>query len=997
MNQVVKAIEQGRCALAVSGSLLRDPEVMLALTNRAALSPMALAGPAVSPVVPVSEQGVARALGNNGVLVLVEPETADVQGLLDLGKLLERAPKKPKVIVVARNFNPFAFGTALRGLQIDHEKGRGKAFIQSLPEPPAAEELPDTPALAKPKKAASEIPAPRFHFTGRDEELAALGELLGEGGPIVVSGPRGVGRSWLVEHTIAASELKRLPDLSLGWGTGADTLATRIAEIARQGGSDALVELLKGDHTPSDVARVAVEALSAAEGTAGQVMVVRELQFAMGRELDFFRKSRLEMLLEALLTHTYPLRLIFLSNRQPTFHKEGQGASLRRFPVGGIKGRFLHEIFDAYKASDVPRDRFGAIHDRIFGNPLAARVFAIDVRDRPDGDKLPDDPKYLKLESADDLEPVKKRIGRKLEKVSAEERQALSIVAHVTVPVDGNFLADMGISRKTRLQLLAAGLLDMIGTETDRRYQVHRLVRSQLQYREISDFDTFAKIAEWFSAAAGRATDPIDRMALEQEANRCAVASRNLRLRIPVPYPDQDQWLESITGMMRARNGRIDLAEQRLREAVKRDPSNADAWILEVERLGRTQAKGEQVQATFDECAEKAAVPELFHQFVGYWLGRRNRKKAITVLEKGVELLPEEPRLRTRLAALLVRQGRRPEGIEHLEKAMELAPMLPDAYGLLGQARREEGDIAKAEELLREAVRLAPGDPVQTARLADLQLAVARVDDARRKALHDEVREMLDEVIKGDRDRKAPDAYLLLAVLVREEAGDLDRAAWLLKRARKQSERQTERTTHIAIEQALVDNAQQRVEQAEASLRQICQSDPTNHRAFAALGHVLEAQELFMPAYAEYQRAKERTPPSSLDAQAYDLHLKRVQAILEAQAAGLFQSTQPAAEPEADGAPTGHQRVIRRRKEGDAVAEGDEASAAPADELGSAEGLAADTDADATPAPEGSDEAPAQAAPESVTEEGAPADEDAEMSPPDEDATAPASDPTPSS
>ena len=42
MSRVDRAIEAGRCALAVSGSILRDPEVMLALSERASLTPMAL-------------------------------------------------------------------------------------------------------------------------------------------------------------------------------------------------------------------------------------------------------------------------------------------------------------------------------------------------------------------------------------------------------------------------------------------------------------------------------------------------------------------------------------------------------------------------------------------------------------------------------------------------------------------------------------------------------------------------------------------------------------------------------------------------------------------------------------------------------------------------------------------------------------------------------------------------------------------------------------------
>jgi hypothetical protein len=42
---------------------------------------------------------------------------------------------------------------------------------------------------------------------------------------------------------------------------------------------------------------------------------------------------------------------------------------------------------------------------------------------------------------------------------------------------------------------------------------------------------------------------------------------------------------------------------------------------------------------------------------------------------------------------------------------------------------------------------------------------------------------MLEEAIKGD--RRAPEACLLLATLVREEGGDPERASWLLGQAKK--------------------------------------------------------------------------------------------------------------------------------------------------------------------------------------------------------------------
>ena len=65
-------------------------------------------------------------------------------------------------------------------------------------------------------------------------------------------------------HAIAAAELTRLPDLVLRWGSAFDTLAARLAEVAKEGGSDKLAEVLKRKHTPQEVFAAAPEALTSA-------------------------------------------------------------------------------------------------------------------------------------------------------------------------------------------------------------------------------------------------------------------------------------------------------------------------------------------------------------------------------------------------------------------------------------------------------------------------------------------------------------------------------------------------------------------------------------------------------------------------------------------------------------------------------------------------------------------------------------------------------------
>jgi hypothetical protein len=447
MSRVEKAIESGKCVVAVGAALLRDPEVMFALRARQGLQPMALSGPAVAHVAQtVTADALGPALSNaGGIVVLVEPESADAAGVKAIGEILQRSRQKPELVIVARAYNPFAFGSALGGLRVQHEKNKGKPFLQALPEvAPAVAPAPVDGAPSEKKQkplAPGEIAAPRFCFVGRDEEVDALAALLGAGGPIVVHGPTGVGRTQVVEHAVKKAGLQRLPDVWLGWGMGHDTLASRLAAIGKEFGDARLHDVLAGRHTAMDVNRAALEVLNN-PALAGKVLVVRELEQGMGRDQDFFRRSRLELLLLAMLTGTAALPIVFVSTRVPTFHREGESANLRKLEIGGVKGRFLHEIFDANKAIEFPRDKFGPISERIHGHAFAAKTFAIATRIRQDGLAAVDDPKFFRMETVADTGPIDKQIERRLEKLPEELRRVLSRLAHLRIPVDGGTLSN---------------------------------------------------------------------------------------------------------------------------------------------------------------------------------------------------------------------------------------------------------------------------------------------------------------------------------------------------------------------------------------------------------------------------------------------------------------------------------------------------------------------------------------------------------------------------
>ena len=101
-------------------------------------------------------------------------------------------------------------------------------------------------------------------------------------------------------------------------------------------------------------------------------------------------------------------------------------------------------------------------------------------------------------------------------------------------------------------------------------------------------------------------------------------------------------------------------------------------------------------------------------------------------------------------------------------------------------------------------------------------------------------------------------------------------------------------------------------DKAEQAVRELIGRDPSNVHSFAALATILEARQQYIPAHAEYLRAKDRCHEKSLERHQIDRNLERLQALIEAQAAGLAMPA-PELATAGVGAPKSHSRVIRRR------------------------------------------------------------------------------------
>ncbi len=894
MKRVESAINEGRCVLAVGGEALRSHEVQAELNRRATLPIVSLGADAPAPAAAVDAVALAPALEHpGGVIVLVEPNPAvDGRGLGALEKLVKGAAHKPRLVVAARAFNPFGLPMALRLLKMEQEKLRAVDFLSVLPVPvggpmeaPAA-----AAAAATPAEAAKDVArGPRPELIGREEELATLKALLVEdGGPIVVTGAPGVGRRWLVEAALADHEGERLPDLSLGRTAGHDTLVARIAIAAKGAGDERLHEALTGSERPAPAALAALVAeVAAGEAMSGKVMLLTDLDRLLDRrDASFRHDGRLELVLRALLTRPLALRLVVTSTEAPVFYREGEAAALRVLPLAGLKGRELHDLFEQYAAAGFPREHFGPIHNRTHGHPVASRAFALAVRADGDVEELLEQPKLLKATAVGDIEPLRRNLKKRISKLPDERRVLLGALATLDEPFGPETLRVLGVRRVTRLALLADGLLEQTPLLGDgRKYYVHALVREHLTGREVRDFAVMETLGDHLLGqarelkAAGKLGESI---AAAQGANQLLTGARRVRSRLRLPYPDADAIVDDLRAMVRRRkNPRLDIARQRLYEALKHFPGDTELMLLDAELKIAEKASAQAISEAFDKAAAVAPTPEVFHA-IANWHGPKQRGKAGLALQAGVEAFPEDARLRRRLAGLLIAQNKLDEAVEVLEAARDLEPMMPDTYGMLGEVYTRVGPERwdAAVEHLEEALRLSPEHPAHLSRKASLlrrQSHAAETPEAR-GALLEQAEQLATRALneaKGD-----PRIQVLLATLILDRGGDVEQARWLLQQAMKQRP-----TPEANVQRARVLIRSGHLKDAEGLLDRAIKKAASLFEAFEVKAELEYTRGNVFGALDAIKTARERSPKDAPERATHERRIQELGALIESGAA----------------------------------------------------------------------------------------------------------------
>jgi tetratricopeptide (TPR) repeat protein len=528
---------------------------------------------------------------------------------------------------------------------------------------------------------------------------------------------------------------------------------------------------------------------------------------------------------------------------------------------------------------------------------MSSRALAIPAReDGGDIDALLEAPRLLKAETLEDLEPLMRHFRRRVGALSEEDRKALAAAAHLKDPGTAQDLNAIGVSRNARLTLMAQGLLEQTPSQDDRRYYVHPLVSEHLTFQEAADFETMERLANQLLEEV-RGKRGLVWLAAAQESNRLLVEARKQRARTPLPFPDSDPYLESIRALTRRKHARLDIARTRVNECLKIDPQNTELLLADAELRAAEKQSSEAVLGAFARAADAAPTPEVFHQEASTCLDKGSRPKAIVALERGVAVFPANARLFRRLAYLYIRDNRLDDATQTLRTAMELEPMMPDAYGALGEIFTMKGPEhwVDAVAALEEALRLDPENAHHLTRRAALVRLQGIVDADKRTELWAKAEEDLRKAIQLD--TKNDDAHLLLGTLLLDQAGDLDQAEWLIKKAMKQTE-----TPEALVQRARVLIRRAAFTEAEQLLNRAVKKDSHSHSAYAGRGELWSAQGQVFLAFDAYKQAKEKSPATWPERAMYEAQMTQLGALIESGAAAEAMRVADAAQTAEGGA-----------------------------------------------------------------------------------------------
>jgi tetratricopeptide (TPR) repeat protein len=879
MTRVLAALSQNRCVLALSAKASKDLAQSELFTDRKN-HPWVVFGPNPEGGIPaLSAESLAPCTENQGgMLVIVDPDfSADAAGYGALEAALGSAANKPRLLIVARQFNPFQLPMGLRLLKLDQMKVKSKPFLQSLPETSGAAETEVQPiSKAKARSTGKRVPQPIF--LGRTQELADLTTALSAGGPIFIEGAPGLGKHWLLTEWAKNHEEWALSEeVFLDNGADFDTLAARICEITCN--KKLLTAQSKQALSPRDLVKGIVNGLQK-DGLEKIILPISGIEKLLRRDGSLNKDDRLALLLKALWTTSFKMPVVFLSSQVPA--RLGAANALTTVKMSGLSREDIAALFAAYHIEEVEEGHVDEVLKRTMGHPFSARLFVVAYNDPETRAKL-FAKKFLQQSSLNDLDRLRNHMHLVVEGLAPELKKALGLIAHSPLPAPAKFFSELGLNRANRLVLMGLGLLDVTADE-NRRISVHPLVGKHLSRRSQTDFDTFEKVADHFVDRT-KASEGDARLANHLWANLLYIRARQYRNTRNTGYPMGDYDMEAVRGIMRSK--RQDLALQRANELVKRNGLNTEARLLQIEVLQQQKAPHNKIRDAYKEAATLCATPELFHhQATWESIRKGGRASALKSLARAVASFPANARLKRRLAGLNHEMGQFIGAEVLLREALAAEPCMPDTHVQLAQVLFEiqATPWKESEVLLRACLEIDAEHRPAMARLGALLRRRGMSEEKQRKALWEEAGTYLDRACtKDSRDTRA---FLERGGLALDCAqvglpADMEQAEALFRRTNKiRGGKDAAALTGLAR----VYLRTERIEDSAKTLEKALRKNAT-HASIAAMGELFAFQGKIFRAEKEFRQAWQDAEANAPEKHLYKLELTRLEGLIASGAA----------------------------------------------------------------------------------------------------------------
>ena len=153
-------------------------------------------------------------------------------------------------------------------------------------------------------------------------------------------------------------------------------------------------------------------------------------------------------------------------------------------------------------------------------------------------------------------------------------------------------------------------------------------------------------------------------------------------------------------------------------EKAARRGSNPDNETLLAAMLGPAGRRTEAIELLRQTTARRPPFVPAFRELAGQLATDERLEEAIAVIDRGIELAPENIELQLDLARLCLQQNKRGKARAALLKANEAAPGRPEILRELARVLLLEGEYSAAADHYRQALALRPDDALTRADLA---------------------------------------------------------------------------------------------------------------------------------------------------------------------------------------------------------------------------------------------------------------------------------------